>query len=706
MGRKVVPVVVIGLILAAGLAYQLLYSPELVRFQSFSNIAWSKSSGCTQQTSAVASFEHIQRTVTWSDTNPIHQAECVSEWIQPQGNLVEVEFAGLVDQSQWQNVYLTIETESGEVLKRKYMPQGQPRGIWKLSAALVERSDQSPIRIRVTDAATAMGWVSIRGRVNFYKVPVGLLKLQNRLKQSRHNWVVPIALSIGFAFCVLLLLPRASTLTRFGLYFLSTFIVHFRFGPFFYVDDWQYLERIAEHGVMSVFLTQNEHFIPIFSSLFYLQIKLFADNYSAFIILNLLCHAANGLLFEAVLRRLIGARRHAESIARTLSYLYIICGLHAQVLQWLTCQSTVLAMSLRFLCMICAWDYVSHGKRSRLWGALAAGVLGPFVFGGNFALAIELPALFLVIWYSSERVSIREGLQALFRSVIIRRSATLLSILAVFFVGQFILYMNFQRGSGVFLDEAQTPDMWEALRYVLLGSQYGTIARGLGISNSISFEYLANVYKPHLPGVLPFDLYLSSLGLVANLCLVFYYLKTKPDRYKRLSVWFLGQILVVLPFAMTVFHRLRWGVAYSFQMRYYTVTMIGLAVMLIPICIDLVEWWHSRETSWAPIRRTSFASLVTALLVFHIYSSTAMSSKYVDRTLDGHRNKIYYDQLDDWNKRLGRTPGKTDIPFAGLGSPYEGLQPLFYQTYGGFPTTAAHSERDPDTIWKLISIHQ
>jgi len=705
LSRRLKPTLVVGVLLFAA-AYQLLQVPPPVRYLGFSVIEVEGDQGCRYEIGHSTIYHSLQRFVTWSADGGNGVAECASSWITPQGNYLEFEYAGVDSAADPDSVYLTLENTAGRILKRiDLLPPGaQGRLLWRRDGVRINPADAQPVRLQMVDHAAERGWISLRGKVNHYRFDEQIPTLQRTLKNWGSDYWLKPSLGITLAALLVWIVPAGNKVALWLLYFAVAFVIHFRWYTFFYLDDLEFMERILDYGASSILLTQNEHFLPLFASLHYVVAHIAEDRYLLFSTLTFLVHATNGVLLYQLLRRLAGDHPPGVGAARGLSVLYVLSGLHCEVLQWFTCSAIAWSILTQLWCMIAAWDYLQCRRRQALIQAVGAAALGPLFFGGSFDLAVKLCGLAIVGFWSQRR---RDGEQRRVRAYFASCAGLLIPVAMVYSVELF-LYLEFQTGKGVSqtpLQEATIPDLWLALRYVLLGSQFGTLYRGTLLASGLLYDDYEGAFMINGLAQLPQDLRMSIAGCALSLGLLAYYCCRASGRWRRLSIFALGQIMLVTPFALSAVVRVRFGIPYAMSPRYYTLSLLGACVLLLPLAIDLAKVIQDAANRGRLRRIAAHCVLLfgTGYLCWH---SLSLSVQYNTFQQVGTWHRVFLEQVEDWNRRLNRDPFQTDLPYEAIGTEFAGLHPLYYGADPGTSAPPGLSIVHPDRFVKMLHPRQ
>lgn len=663
-------------LISAGWCYQQTQIGDRFQYIGFEPIEWSDLSGCVIQTGRTDDFPMLSRTLTWNPRHTRHTANCISKRIQPRGNILELEYAGHSASKNKGAVSIVLEGKN-HTRQRFRVPTERTYGTWHLLR--FKLPDDSPVKISLIDQAWGRGWVSVRNRVNFYHEDRGETEASRFLKVPAIKSFICIAFSVAvlsllYSLCSLYSIgmssPQSSffrTHSIFVTFFLIAICAHFRSDLFFHMDEWHVLERFYARGWSAALIPHNEHFTPLFFGVYFLESLLFGDNYQFYILVSLGVHALNGCLVFELLKRLGRNLESRHTTALMVSGLYVMSGLHAEMLQWAMVQSTLFSLTVSYVGLIFAWDYLETRKALYLKGCGVALCAAPLFFGGALILPFQI-ALILLLWRPTV------DLRVLFREP---RTRVLLLLCAIGMVSMFSVYgLKQQPGVAEARPKRAETSAANYVRYVLLGSQYGTTLRGLGLATVNEVERFADQLPVRLHNKQTVQNTAIGLGLVVNLLLLLSLYRRRRDG--RVRYWLVGQGLMILPFLLTVYGRLPFGMDQSLAFRYHSASILGLLVMLLPVfdrCIDFAN------------RRMTAAVLSAAIFCTHIFMQLTLLDNYNYYWKQGELMHRFVTQVIDWNFTLNRNPSEANAPsYEGVECHYCGLQPL---VYGGHPTYPA-----------------
>ena len=652
----IAPVAALLIFLALGLGYILTLSDSgvLKEYRGFSKLQWSPSGTCRTLSNNSAGYPSLPRVVTWFDDRPAAVATCKSEWFVPLGNYLELEYAGFRSPNSSYQLYLGIERSSGGTVERLYPGEGGRLGVWRLAGHhLSDLSSDEKVRVHVVDKDPEAGWLSLRDRISFYSQS----EFDVRLARFGTEYSAPLSFALAAVLAALLwlLAPTANSFSRvFGLTLLLSATLHFRPDVYFHNDDFAFLARFTDVGWKALFLNHFDHFMPIFAGILYLEYSFFQADFLPYQIVTFTLHGLNGALVWRFLRGINCSQRAS---------IYLACGLFAAswlqlaALQWLTCQSIVLVMSIRLLCYNLALSVLKEGRQSRLIMLVVAMLCAPLCFAGGISISAEVLALALL--FGTATPSKRNAIVA--ASILVGTMS-----LGLYFASMHGVELVHERVSITAFDE-----VLDLAVFTLYGSQFGSLLRGI-----LPFDIVGSVPAVSwMPGyAIPL-----TLGLLVSIALAVLSCRRFDGSWRY---WVFGQILLLVPIFLAGIGRLHWGgVEYALAVRYHAIAVLG-------VCIVVAPFFRTKRLGGI------FASL---LLCFWLqYQSVAVRSEreYIQR---GVLDKRYAVQLQDWVSQLERRSINSHLA---TGSQLAGLYPI---PYGGLDF-APHAYRLTDEPYRDFNL--
>ncbi len=526
------------------------------------------------------------------------------------------------------------------------------------------------IELQRADSATNQERLSVRSRMEYFADPPA----------APPSLPLLIALSFVLAACLLFFFFRyiaAASTSRFALFlFCCAVFTHFRQEVYFYWDEWHVLSRFMKLGWPGSIYTHNEHFLPLFFGYYQALVRTLGSHYLLFILISLLLHTANAVLFSKLLQRIAAQAASAKTASRLLALLFLLSALHAEALHWAFEASLLLAQTIALIGFILAWDGVSERSSRRIYaGALCCG-LSPLFFGNGFATSFQLAALlgFGSLFIASQ--SRPSHAVTRFRKRLQWCVATLFSS-ALVFAGSAALYLIFREGAGHGVEQARPFENLEAVsNYLLVGTGLGTALRGMGlypILNPSAAPQVLNYLARWLPFLETYqaqaNLFFAWIGvLLLGLCIL--YGSWGTHRRQNLRTTAIGLTFMLSSLVLPAFGRWQLGVEQSLSLRYHYAALLGLGIVFLPVFVKLFGTLSTQTP-----RRPRQEAILFFVIVLHISSQFTASGVFSHFTSAGRENQEFLQQMESWNEwRLAAGKRKS---WEGEPSASAGLQPRF-----------------------------
>lgn len=516
--------------------------------------------------------------------------------------------------------------------------------LFTLPSSMVNKA----IFIRITQAELKPqgSWFSMRSRINYYAPNTTLDDFFAIAKEPHISTILSFLFSasiISFAFWVM---PSLSSSFLFLSFLLLSFCVHFRLQGYFFWDEWTLLKRFSELGFAGIIYRHNEHFLPLFFSIYYEQAKLFNLKYELFLLFSMLIHSLNAFLLAQIIRGIIFPLPHAKFLSRLLGLLFLINSLSSETLHWAFEQSLLLGFCCVLIVFHCGVSYLETKGNKYVYLIFLLSMLAPLFFGNSFIIPIQLLCILLAFLAFKSQT-----FKSITSPTLIRTTIPVLFCLTALIV-PLALYYNFQEGIGHKIDPykiQQTVNPLDALRYLFVGSQLGTVLRGVGLYHDLitysAAENLAKLTDSKVTFNIQAESVFAYCALVVSFIFFILAIFNKDTRFQFISSWLLGQALIFLPLIFPALGRSQFGAQQSLFLRYHYTTLLGLAFIAIPMVFTLYN--HSKLTKY----------LLFLTLFGHIYIQLRLSSSYDYFTSAGLRNNIYIQQLKHWDS-LESNPNK------------------------------------------------
>jgi len=686
------------------LLYQLSTSSFAPYFSGFGGLRWRTTNSCRSADAPPVLPAYQRSAGDFSGSSSESITICVSEAFSLLGPVLEIEYA-----SQSENIHsrlvAQLHDESGALLDEKILspsPLDSQLPNWS-TAMLTPGARHSGAAATITVRHSVPGnrhgtWFAVRDRVNFYHparwhdfTPLGTPGMQ-----------LALCLLAGFFLFIWAkrsLFESPLSAGRFGLMlFVFGCAVHFRAELYFFWDEWHVLERFSKLGFPGVLYTHNEHFLPFFFSLYFVEAKLLGEHYLLYLTVSAALHAFNAFLVSLLLERLSGSGGNSRPAARLLGLLYLLSALHAEVLHWAFEQSILCAQALVLLALLNGLAAVEEGSfRKAVFAAIFAG-LAPFFFGNGFAAVIQLPLLLGLSMPLSRARQSPHSVFALLQERIRRGFVTMVLVLLALVVPA-LLYYRFRDGVGTSVMQARPfANPLVLFQYLGVGSQLGTVLRGIGLFPSLDMESptrFVHAVFPWLPvrlRVMFPSFIFAYLGLAVSLFCLGLSMCAK-TRCRNFSLWLLGQLLIISAMLLPAFGRWQLGIDQSLSLRYHSQAALGLCIMVLPALLVLLTWRSDTGRMLRPLCK--FCSvLIQALCVLHISAQLYLAQQFKYFTKDAVAHRVFAQQVRDWRQQLKAAAPSVFLPYEAPGTPLGGLQPRF-----PFTITLA---RHPDEIYRVL----
>lgn len=672
------------LAIAAAFVLQSLNSEDQLTFQGFEKAEWRQTPACQPVLDETVDFSLnnflLARAAPGGST-------CASDWIPLKGNLIVVEYSALffgVESHKGLSVELI---DSNEVsLGRKTIPPDAFDQRWRTLRWQVPALADKHVRLLVHNTVPTRAKLRVRSRINNYRTSPTQQHLRSVLTT---RLALPALLFCSFVLAILYVqviwISTQSRLITGALFFLTACAVQYRQDLFFHFDEWFFLGRLFEHGPGALFVSHNEHVLPVFSLLYLLEFKLFGDSYRGWTLISLLLHSGNALLLSRLVQHLSSRFEHKKRIGGTVAFLYLISFLHGAVLQWALCQSSLLAVAFFLIAAIKSCEYMSGGRQSALLIAAISWLLSLFSFGLLFTGIVLLPLLMLLYVRSqltqhSKCFSLRSYLAAL-----------LLPILTAA-----LTYYLFRDGSGLSVSERPVFELSKLTDYVVMGTQFGTVARGLGVLPLPDLQSVEQLREWLRCDQLTSAQFAVLVGLLLNFGILLHAVLSK-ERSLRLLNWGVAQTFLWLPFLLIGLGRLRWGPEHAISLRYQALPSIGLALLMLPLLQDIIS---SLMKSSSNLR---YGVSSTALFLFFL-AQLYGGWRFQHFRHSGYLMNSFVEQLDDWADKLATHSLNPEAvkDYRAPRSKLAGLHPVSF--YGQPDPLLRPPELHPSTMIELLSL--
>lgn len=649
------------------LLFQLAVSGPHAGYVGSAELHWKNSPSCKLVVSSPQNtYDYARAWIGKSENGKTHGI-CESESLSVKGNLLDLYYAGNFTSLHHDKIKLEV-VGPDKVLDQVRPLTDEGNGWWRRSRiSLASIPLGTPITIRFAASGTHISDFSIRNRADVYRQHLFIDSVRSMLHTPLGGLVVCLVVAASLLLHLLAQMRQPKLLGILVLFLASSLLVHFRGDAFFHADEWMFVQRLRDRGFAAVLLTHNEHFVPLFSLLYYGEYLLFGGRYEAFVAVSAILHALNGFLLAGLIRRVAGNRIYANS-EWCIALFYIVNGCHGESIQWALSQCSLLATTFAILSFISLWDYLTTGLKRFAGAFVVSTVFACLSFGIGFVLFLEFPLLWCLHRAFGEKCIAGIPTRGAFVSLI----AALIAV--------FSLYTTFREGyKHQDVNKTTLPPTDDIINFVALGAQFGTVLRGTGLFPYADVQrFYPFVPTKTLQGFAAYRKVLFRTGEIISLVflLSYYFLGPVRDRLWRVALWVVGQCWIILPMLFIALGRAQLGDDYSISLRYQAFPFLGWVLLVTPFIAHL---WSLAATRSGPLKRRTCGFLaLTCLMAAQVH----IGFQFEHFVESGRDMRDYVQQVRDWNGR-------------------DDMCPLLYSRY--FLSMRA-SELPPDTIAKIVGL--
>ncbi len=713
LGTLLLPLTAITLALLAASAlacFQLSVSSDAPEFAGFSPITWDTLDGCSAGGLSKKIYGARATIHTFNQSPQEERLSCKSAPLILKEGRARVYFLGGYYKPGRPNKSkkrIRILNERGERISSQAL---------FIRGTIPSRDIWEPIDLQIPEAYVGQkayllleeefphkkdNWLALRNKVDFFEVKNPLEKLQTWAQQSSLNSLfAPIA---AFSLCLLLLITggyRIPSGVFLALLFFVAFCVHFRSQVFIYFDEWHVLEHLSATGFTGALYRHNEHFLPLFFAWYWLEALLFGDRYLLWTSISIAIHAVNALLLYKILFALFPASSASDDMpsddacsirrfsCRAATLLFLLCGLHSEALHWAFEQSLLLAQLFTFGSFLCGMRYFEKQKKTDLLCAGILAALAPLLFGNGFIVLPQLGFL-LCIYALQQKVSFGVFFK---RSFLLMLSGGMLSLLTL------AAYFSQRSGAGHSVDDVKPFENPEQVKeYIEVGTQVGTVLRGLSIVGTADGSVMKDVYRGSFfrklyqkPVYLTPELYLAYCGGVLNFSMLILCLISK--RRKELgTIWLMGNLIIVSSLVLPALARWHHGVQQSLSPRYHYGSLLGLMLMLMATWRAVLSLFDDKD------KQARRISLAVFLLLCSWACARQMSMGAQARWFTNHglNHRTWVAQARDWERAVSEVAQGQPMSYYAEKTPLADLQPEY--------TPSITPGRGPRDIYRVLS---
>ena len=373
----------------------------------------------------------------------------------------------------------------------------------------------------------------------------------------------------------------------FFIFLFLSLLSQYRANTFFFFDEWDEINLFAGEGFRAILIPHNEHFKPLFFAFYYLENRIFGDNYSYYIFVNLILHSLAGVLLFCFLNRLANYDRQAEKFSFLISVFFIINYLHSENLQWAFEQCLLLQNLIHLLAFNVAWDFVVKGNVIRLFAVTFCCLIAPLFFGNGLILPLQVG---VVIFLSAIFIN-NSSLDKKDLKLKIKAASQLFLFCLLGLAIAIILYSSHRNPEKTY-DLLHYPI--HSLKYLYVTSFLGTFLRGTGLFPALSYQqleyFLGEITDKKLVNF-------SHWGLLTDILLLFLLLKNYRNKMEGLRYWLMGNALIFTSMLLPALGRSIYHLHQGLYLRYYSLSLLGLAVICFFILKNYAEFSFSKKIS-------------------------------------------------------------------------------------------------------------
>lgn len=453
-----------------------------------------------------------------------------------------------------------------------------------------------------------------------------------------------------------LLRSRVSNVSLLLIFFAVSVLFHYRHSLFFYWDEWDILWQLKENLHSGIIRTHNEHFIPLFFSLYYLESLFFGDNYYLYLTVSYGLHAANCLTLCLLLSALGRDTDFARRAAQLVGFCFLVSGLHPENLHWVVQQVDLLAEGSVILALFATTRFMNKGRWKKLLQMGAAVFAAPLFFGNGLVAAPKVVALALLSGF--------EGESGADPKMWLKRVLKVIIIAGLAGGAAAMLYIVHPPSS---TPEPRTllswPDVKRMINYNITATHLGSFLRGLELFPYLDARAPGKLFgTTSILGAEP-DLGLGRVGLMLSMLVLVIGL-ILGGGWKYIRLWLLGEAIMLLSMLLPSFGRVKYGYFQGLSLRYTYSTLVGVTIVVFAFVVVVHAWVERR--SWRGERVVSVVGY--SYLLWLLAASLFVSREERFYTNIGYTNLIYKEQLRDWrNATAGGDLSAKGTDLAGYG---------------------------------------
>ncbi|MDD4351710.1 MAG: hypothetical protein PHU71_01870 [Candidatus Gracilibacteria bacterium] len=387
--------------------------------------------------------------------------------------------------------------------------------------------------------------------------------------------------------------------------FVSVAVWRLNFYHYFW-DEWDFVKEFAYNN-FNFLLPHNEHFLPLFKLIYYLELVFFKNNPLWANYISLLAHASTGFVLYKVGANIL--KSHSYAILAAL--IYIVNPFHYATLVWNFQICTILNTLTFLLSIFFLQKYLENSKLTRFLISIILCFLQAYFFSTGLMLPLVCVAYYLLFRKESQ--------------------TKYLSLAYLFiFILNIAIYTYFTRiiytVAPLTVSLAEVPQI---LSYFLMGTL-------VNLSRPFPLDYSPSVIMI----LLSHTLFFVSGFMLWN--------RKKDINHFYKTTLFLA-IFYLIPFFLISVGRFKFGVEQSFESRYFHIYFVPLAIYFSFFSMNILRLTNYKK---------AISTLLVIFLVFYFYLSIieARSFKferqalYIDNYSRLNAAMNYHDYVSDFSK--------------------------------------------------------
>jgi hypothetical protein len=433
-----------------------------------------------------------------------------------------------------------------------------------------------------------------------------------------HNPKIGILLVLLLAFAILFWSIQTLPLIKNKLQLLPWLVIisfglYFRFDLFFYWDEWQALMKLYLCSPSIFLQPHNEHVIPLFFVIYFLESIVFGDNYLLYTSVSLIFGILNTLLIISLFERIFSKENVSKSGIYLIGILYLTNSISTEIYHWAFLQSVLIAHTLTLINIIAAWDYIILRKKASICCFVLSALASPFFFAGALITPVLAILVSMLVFAGKNN-----NKQDLFTGFLI---ISLIAILIMLIAG--LLYIS--STGGINRDSINLTNIAE---HLLVGSQLGVFFGGLGGFIFLNTNLLSSFSPVFLASIIGFLLFITVGWSL---------LKEPKTRVGNLFVIIISYSIVITTLLLPTLGRHHFGLSYALELRFLYPALFGVFLLLLPLT------------------KVKMNPYVLGLILYIYLSSHILQiSKFDFYTNNGLLNKQFVLKLTEIHKAQGK----------------------------------------------------